>query len=117
MSTSGLKPGPIEVWLSKKNIEVTCMVVHEDESTISLDVDSLSMRGAQREMTAWLINKGYKPVGRWETEASTKDKYGDDDVAIETVRTFKFLAAETEDAIPVDLSLLGSTSAPLERRG
>jgi hypothetical protein len=26
------------------------------------------MRGAEREMTGWLISQGYKPVGRWQTE-------------------------------------------------
>jgi hypothetical protein len=26
------------------------------------------MRGAQREITGYLINEGYKPDGRWERE-------------------------------------------------
>jgi hypothetical protein len=59
---------PIEVWLTQSNLEVTCLVVLEDESTTNLDVDSLSIRGAQREITGWLISKGYEPVGRWEQE-------------------------------------------------
>jgi hypothetical protein len=66
--TKERQAGPVEVWLSKKNIEVTCTVVREDETTKALDVDSLSMRGAQREMTGWLIRRGYQPAGRWNTE-------------------------------------------------
>jgi hypothetical protein len=42
------------------------MVVREDETTYELAIDSLSMRGAQREITGWLIRDGYLPVGRWE---------------------------------------------------
>jgi hypothetical protein len=34
-----------------------------------LGIDSLSMRGAQREITGWLIKQGYKPDGRWAAEA------------------------------------------------
>jgi hypothetical protein len=74
---------PIEVWLTKKNIEVTCRVVFEDESDSELDVDSLSMRGAQREITAWLIREGYDPAGRWEVTAA------DEDGTIEAVRHFR----------------------------
>lgn len=74
---------PIEVWLSQKNMQVSCTVVYEDESTEGLDVDSLSLRGAQREMTGWLISHGYKPVGRWETEHEDGNGWG------ETSRKFK----------------------------
>ena len=67
MSISAVnKPSPIEVWLSQANMTVTCTVVREDESTEQLAVDSLSMRGAQREITGYLIGLGYSPVGRWE---------------------------------------------------
>ena len=66
-------PGsPIEVWLSRPNLEIRCTIVHEDESTEELDVDSLSMRGAQREITGWLLSRGYKAVGRWEGEWVTE---------------------------------------------
>jgi hypothetical protein len=59
---------PIEVWLKQDNLEVTCRVAHEDESTSTLTVDSLSMRGAQREITGWLISHGYEPAGRWQDQ-------------------------------------------------
>lgn len=58
----------IEVWLTKNNIEITCSVVFEDESTDTLSVDSLSMRGAQREITGWLKARGFEPAGRWVDE-------------------------------------------------
>jgi len=45
------------------------------------------MRGAQREVTADLINNGYSPIGRWQTEA--KDSDGE---ATETVRLFRLPA-------------------------
>lgn len=78
------KKGPIEVWLSQVNLTVNCTVVQEDESTSTLDVDSLSMRGAQREITGYLIGQGYRPDGRWEQEA------GDEDGSpIEAMRRFR----------------------------
>lgn len=76
---------PIEVWLSRKNMAITGRIAREDETTTTLDVDSLSMRGAQREVTGYLIRQGYAPVGRWETE-SYDDRA---DEADETSRKFK----------------------------
>ncbi len=84
--TTAPKPSPIEVWLSRKNIGITCMVVQEDESTQQLDVDSLSMRGAQREITGHLLREGYAPIGRWEVESYEEAA---DDPNLETVRRFK----------------------------
>jgi hypothetical protein len=69
MTTITDKAGPIEVWLSQDKKTVTCRVVYEDESTEHFNVESLSMRGAQREITGWLIREGYKPDGRWTAEA------------------------------------------------
>jgi hypothetical protein len=65
-NTKSTKPGPIEVWLSQPNIEITCTIVREDETTRGADIGSLSMRGAQREITGWLIGLGYEPAGRWQ---------------------------------------------------
>ncbi|MGH3685132.1 MAG: hypothetical protein ACRDSM_08775 [Pseudonocardiaceae bacterium] len=62
------KTGPIEVSLRQVNLDITCTIVHDDESTRELDADSLSMRGAQREMTGYFISQGNEPVGRWEAE-------------------------------------------------
>jgi hypothetical protein len=72
-------------------MEITCTVVREDESTYEPDVESLSMRGAQREITGWLINDGYEPVGRWQVEHDDRAMQ-----AAETVRRFK-LAAPTKE--------------------
>lgn len=80
------KPSPIEVWLSQPNMEVTCTIVREDESTDSRSVSSLSMRGAQREITGWLIRRGYVAVGRWEIHAQAGGDEGD---PVETSRTFR----------------------------
>jgi hypothetical protein len=80
--------GPIEVWLSQKNMQVSCTAVHEDEHTETLEVEALSIRGAQREMTGWFIAQGYKPVGRWSTEQE------DGGEAIEVSR--RFVPAKSE---------------------
>jgi hypothetical protein len=79
--------GPIEVWLTQTNMAVTCRVVHEDERTDELDIDSMSMRGAQREVTGYLIRNGYTAEGRWSAEATGRD--GADLVAVETMRRFR----------------------------
>jgi hypothetical protein len=71
---------PIEVWLTQQNINVECRVVFEDESVEYLDVNSLSMRGAQREITGCLIGNGYTPADRWENAVEGGD---------ETVRRFQ----------------------------
>jgi hypothetical protein len=82
------KRSPIEVWLSQRNMEVSCTVVHEDESTGHLTVDSLSMRGAMREMTGHFISQGYQPVGRWEITAENVADSAEEVVA-ECLRRFK----------------------------
>ena len=99
--------GPVEVWLSQPNMAIDCRVVYDDETAISLPVDSLSMRGAQREMTAELIFHGYKPVGRWETE--TFDDH--EGIDRETVRRFaKREAKPAKDYRPSKESEGGSNS-------
>lgn len=90
-------PSPIEVWLSQANMEITCTVVLEDESTSTLDVNSLSMRGAQREMTGYLIAHGYTPIGDWAVEADSDNGYGGKET-VETSRKFKLSAFEFERA-------------------
>ena len=80
MTTLENNTKPIEVWLSQPNMEITCRVIFEDETGTELPVDSLSMRGAQREMTSWLIGQGYEPVGRWSAE---------DENGAETMRQFR----------------------------
>jgi hypothetical protein len=81
-----LKPdggsGPVEVWLTQGNIAIDCRIVFEDESATEPAINSLSMRGAQREMTAWLIQQGYEPAGRWEAEVQGEE-------GTETVRRFR----------------------------
>lgn len=61
------KSSMIEVWLTEARDGITCRVVREDESADDgLDVDSLSVPGAKREMTGWFITQGYAPVGDWD---------------------------------------------------
>lgn len=69
---------PIEVWLRQRHIEVTCHIVFEDETEEEISVNSLSMRGAEREITAYLISCGYEPAERWQSEA----EYNEADVEV-----------------------------------
>jgi hypothetical protein len=78
---------PVEVWLTKKDIAVGAVIYADDVVLWQDDTDSISMRGAQREMTAWLISAGYEPLDRWRVEYSNGG--GKYDAAIETVRTFR----------------------------
>jgi hypothetical protein len=86
MSDTESEAGPVEIWLTQKNMTINCMVAREDETTELMDVESLSMRGAQREMTGWLISRGYTPSGRWEypeeSESVRQFKPGPDAKAI-----------------------------------
>ena len=77
------QPTPIEVWLTKNNIEIVCRVTREDETIRGLAVTSLSMRGAMREMSGYFIDEGYKPAGRWVTEAEA------DGEVVEASRKFR----------------------------
>jgi hypothetical protein len=90
-------PSPIEVWLSQGKTEITCTVVLEDERTSTLDVSSRSIRGAQAEMTGYLLAHGYTPVGSWEIEADSDNGDGGK-LAVETSRTFKLTVFEFERA-------------------
>ena len=84
------RPSPIEVWLRRENIEVTCTAVFENERTAVLEIDALSMRGAEREVTGRLIQLGYRPEGRWVIEV------GGSSDPVETWRRFK-IATQEED--------------------
>ena len=55
----------IEVWVTKKNIKVRVMIVHEDQTTKITTSPFTKMRSAQREITGRLKREGFKPVGRW----------------------------------------------------
>jgi len=60
---------PIEVLLSRPHLEVNCRIAFPDGTAIAVGVDALSLRGAQREMTAWLTEQGYEPTGEWSTRS------------------------------------------------
>jgi hypothetical protein len=59
---------PIEVRLSRPHLEVSCRILFPDGTAVAVGVDALSIRGAQHEMTAWLIEQGYEPAGCWSTQ-------------------------------------------------
>jgi hypothetical protein len=76
-------PQALQAVLSRKNIEIFCTLVFEDESTSYPIVNSVSVRGAQRELTGLLVAHGYTPVGRWSDEGEDEDGY------TEWTRSFK----------------------------
>ncbi len=67
----------VEVWIAKKFLDLTGRVVFTDESSQDITIDSLSLRGAQREVTSWLRAQGFEPAGRWQDEDSGDDGSGD----------------------------------------
>jgi len=75
--------GPVEVWLRQINMAITCTIVHEDESTEETEIESLSFRGAQREISGYFVSHGYEPAGRWE------DQEDDQRAGRESMRQFK----------------------------
>jgi hypothetical protein len=76
-------PQPLRAILIRKNIEIWCTLVFEDESAVDLPANSVSVRGAQRQITSLLVGHGYAPAGRW------SDEDRDDDGCSEWTRIFK----------------------------
>lgn len=76
-------PQALQAVLSRKNIEISCTLVFEDESVSYPTVASVSVRGAQREVTGLLVAHGYTPAGRWSDEDEDEDGYA------EWTRSFK----------------------------
>jgi hypothetical protein len=68
VTTRGKTAGGIEVRLGQPNLEVTCRILFRDGSAIAVGISSLFIAGAQREITAWLMELGYKPAGQWRTD-------------------------------------------------
>src|SRR5262249_5368679 len=56
---------PIQVWLRRPHLEVTCRIVLPDGATMAVGVISLSLLDAQTEITSWLTARGYEPVSPW----------------------------------------------------
>ncbi len=87
------KRNRFEVWLTKaSDFRITCREVYEDESTSDWDkdaVESVSMRGAQREVTGYYLDKGYEPVDRWVAEEVARSGRLEGEV-IESFRQFRF---------------------------
>jgi hypothetical protein len=59
----------------RQNIEISCTLAFEDESISYPPVDSVSLRGAQREITGRLVAFGYVPAGRWSEDDEDEDGY------------------------------------------
>jgi hypothetical protein len=77
-NTNEDRPQALQAVLSRKNIEISCTLVFEDESASSLEVASVSVRGAQREITGMLVgDHGYVPAGRWSDDGQDDDGYSE----------------------------------------
>lgn len=76
---------PVEVLLRKKRLDLTAVVRHEDEATEPLRIKSVSMRGAQREVTTLLKKLGYRPVTGWKSPETT----GQDSGWVDSHRVFR----------------------------
>jgi hypothetical protein len=91
-------PQALQAVLSRKNIEIFCTLVFEDESVSYPTVSSVSLRGAQRQITGWLVAHGYMPIGRWSEGDLDGDGY------TEWTRAFK---PGTDAAIGTTLMIAG----------
>jgi hypothetical protein len=77
-NTNKERPQALQAVLSRKNIEISCTIVFEDESTSYPRVFSVSVRGAQREITGMLVgDNGYVPAGRWSDDGQDDDGYSE----------------------------------------
>jgi hypothetical protein len=75
-NTKERSPQPLRAILSRKNLKIICTLVFEDEGVRYPQPESLSIRGAQREITGALVQVGYVPAGRWsEEEEEDEDGY------------------------------------------
>ncbi len=63
-----------------------CTVSQGDEVIEVIDVNSLSMRGARREITGKMIKNGYTPVDHWLIRTFTTD-WGEGEDSIRTFNT------------------------------
>jgi hypothetical protein len=71
------RPQALRAVLSRKHIEITCTLVREDESASWPELHSVSVRGAQREITGMLVDSNYVPVGRWSDDGQDDDGYSE----------------------------------------
>jgi hypothetical protein len=74
-NTKARRPQALRAVLTRKNLEITCTLVFEDESVSYPQPHSISLRGAQREVTGMLVSTGYIPTGRWDDEGEDEDGY------------------------------------------
>jgi hypothetical protein len=83
-----------EAWLrvEENGLGIKCMVVCEDESTITDDdvqTGAVSLRGAERSVTGQMINQGYRPAGRWQDARDLDRAEPRPERGIEVMRRFK----------------------------
>jgi transcriptional regulator with XRE-family HTH domain len=67
-----LGPPIAEVWLRSDGPRFTAMFVHADESTSSRPVAHKTGAAAQREITGFLVQRGYRPVSGWVSVGTTE---------------------------------------------
>jgi len=77
----GLTVSLIEIKLSQRNMSIQCTAKVQKLEMNMGNMTALSMRGAQREITGWLLKVGYVPASRW-TQYTT-------DVTVEATRYFR----------------------------
>lgn len=68
------RPSPILAWLSQTDIEIECHVIYEGVTIDELDVDTLDLGRAKRELVRYLVGLGYRPVTPW---VGTSGQVGD----------------------------------------
>jgi hypothetical protein len=88
-------PSPVEVWVTAltefPGTQPECRIYGPGEAEVQLPgvsvASALSVRGAEREVTADLVALGYTPIGRWVTRAEDRGE------PIEASRAFRLEVA------------------------
>lgn len=56
---------PFIIKLTQEYIDVICTAIFSDKTEQSLEIDSVKILSAQREITNILVALGFRPVSRW----------------------------------------------------
>lgn len=60
----------IKVWVIQNRFHITAFEETESGRRSEINVQSINLRGAQRELTSWYKSVGWGPIGRWTATGS-----------------------------------------------
>lgn len=60
-----------QVWLTRPDGKLKCKVTFDNSTYADYEIKSQSLRGAEREITGWMIKQGFRPSGDWQGTLQT----------------------------------------------